>query len=48
MKLVSVSGYLEVYKEAHGKFSNDETDKREDESDQETLAGYQGPAAGQE
>ena len=45
---VIVSGYLEIHKEAQCNFSNKETDKREDESDKETLAGYQGPTTAQE
>ena len=43
-----VSGYLEIYKEPHSNFSYEETDKREDESDKETLAGYQGATTSQE
>ena len=41
-------GYLEINKESHSNFSNKETDEREDEGDQEALAGHEGPAAGQE
>jgi len=39
---------LEIYKEPHSNFSYEETDKREDESDKETLAGYQGATTSQE
>ena len=43
-----VSGYLEIQQEPHRNFPNDETDKREDEGEEETLAGDQGPATPQE
>ena len=43
-----VWGYLEINKESHSNFTNKETDEREDEGDEEALAGHQGPAAGQE
>ena len=43
-----VSGYLEIQQEPHRNFPNDETDKREDEGDEEALAGDQGAATPQE
>ena len=43
-----VASYLEIHQEPHSNFPNDETDKREDEGEEETLAGDQGAATPQE
>jgi len=43
-----VINLLEINKESHSNFTNKETDEREDEGDEEALAGHEGPAAGQE
>ena len=42
------ASYLEIHQEPHSNLPNDETDKREDEGEEETLARDQGAATPQE